>query len=199
MVARRTLATLAAIALMLALSAAPAYAALSVNLGSLSPPNPSGAEYGYSIDMAPFSDEIVAGDFFRIYDFAGYVPGSIFAPSGWTGSVSLVDPPPPGITLLHGDDPTLENLTFTYTGSAPIVAGSSGLEIGLFQALSTIGPADGALKDFVWSITNAEAFNGVNGTKFVSEGAVTVPAPEPATMGVFALAIPIMLVRRRAI
>jgi len=178
--------------------AARANGALSVNLGGISPSS-SFTQYSYAIDLAPVSDEIVSGDFFHIYDFAGYVSGSLLAPSGWTGSVSLVNPPPAGIALLHGDDPTLENLTFTYTGSTPIIAGSSGLEIGSFAATSTISGSNTTLKDFAASITNAEAFNGVNGTKFVSEGGVSVPAPEPASLSLIAVATPALLIRRRAI
>ena len=186
-----------AVVLALILAATSVNGALSVTFGVISPPNPGDTEYGYAIDLAPFTDEIVTGDFFRVYDFAGYVPGSIFAISGWTGSVSLVNPPPLGIVLLHGDDPTLDNLTFTYTESPPIVAGTSGLDLGPFEALSTIGPANTTLKDFAASITDAEAFNGVNGTKFVSEGAVTVPAPEPTSVSLLALTVPLLLIRRR--
>ena len=63
------------------------------------------------------SDSVVAGNFFRIYDFGGYVPGSIAAPAGWTASVALLNPtPPPNVVLTHGDDPTISNLIFTYTG-----------------------------------------------------------------------------------
>jgi len=191
------------IGLTLALLTVRCEGALSVNLGVLSP---SGriTEFGYLVTIAPESDEVRAGDFFRIYDFAGYVPGSIIIPSGWTASVSLTDSPPPGTALLYGDDPTLVNLTFTYTGAAPILGGSSGQIIGPFDAESlgaSLAPPAMTSKDFVASITNAiYPSGGLNGPTFVSEGTVAVPAPvpEPASLGLLTLATPLLLIRRRA-
>lgn len=79
-----------------------------------------------------------------IYDFDGYVAGSIFAPAGWTSTISLSGVPgSPGI-----DDPLIPNLNFNYTAGPtvtdPLGAGSTFL--GLFGAKSTLSgsylPAD---------------------------------------------------------
>src|SRR5438874_997791 len=54
------------------------------------------------------------GDFFTIYDFGNFIPDSNSQPTGWTFSSSLI-----GTTPLQAnpvDDPTLYNLTWTYTG-----------------------------------------------------------------------------------
>jgi len=199
----RICATVAGIVAGMCLLGARANAALSVSLGQLSPGG-TATQFGYVIDLAPVSDEIAPGDFFRVYDFARYIPGSASAPSGWTASISLSDSPPPGIVLLHGDDPTLDNLTFTYAGSTPILGGTLGLEIGPFSATTanlTPGPPPMTSKDFVASITNAiYPSGGLNGPTFVSEGTVAVPAPvpEPASLGLLALATPLLLIRRRA-
>ena len=77
------------------------------------------------------------GDGFTIFDFGGYVAGSIFAPAGWdatavlTGSVLGVAPPSGYV-----DDPTLFNLEFTRTGGT--VGPTNGvLNLGNFGATTT--------------------------------------------------------------
>ena len=77
------------------------------------------------------------GDGFTIFDFGGYVAGSIFAPTGWdatavlTGSVLGVAPPSGYV-----DDPTLFNLEFTRTGGT--VGPTNGvLNLGNFGATTT--------------------------------------------------------------
>jgi len=87
------------------------------------------------------------GDGFTIFDFGGYVAGSIFAPTGWdaaavlTGSVLGVTPPSGYV-----DDPTLFNLEFTRTGGT--VGPTNGvLNLGDFGATTT----DTAQSFVAWS------------------------------------------------
>jgi hypothetical protein len=77
------------------------------------------------------------GDGFTIFDFGGYVAGSIFAPAGWTavaqltGSVLGVAPP-----ASNPDDPSLFNLLFTRTGGT--LGPTSGIiNLGNFGATTT--------------------------------------------------------------
>jgi hypothetical protein len=77
------------------------------------------------------------GDGFTIFDFGGYVPGSILAPAGWTASVQLTGSvlgiAPPGA---HPDNPALFNLLFTYTGAT--IDGTVGdTNLGNFTATTT--------------------------------------------------------------
>src|SRR4051794_23590854 len=126
-VSRRILRTVVGGLVLLALASGQAHAGFTV---SLDPGSPTGAgPYTYSYTATiPVGDQIAAGDFFRIYDFNGYVDGSITAPAGWTPSVALVNAtPPPNVFLSHADDPTIPNLVFTYTGAAPIPGGGAGI------------------------------------------------------------------------
>jgi hypothetical protein len=87
------------------------------------------------------------GDGFTIFDFGGYVDGSIFAPAGWdakavlTGSVLNVAPPAGYI-----DDSNLFNLTFTRTGGT-IGPTNGKQDLGLFGATTT----DSGTALFTWS------------------------------------------------
>jgi protein with PEP-CTERM/exosortase system signal len=83
------------------------------------------------------SGQVMNGDGFTIFDFGGYVGGSIFAPAGWsaqavlTGSVLNVAPP-----AGYVDNPTLFNLEFTRTGGT--IGPTNGLQdLGLFGATTT--------------------------------------------------------------
>src|SRR6266550_2918531 len=72
-------------------------------LPSLESVTTDGPNYKYTYDVALDSlQRIEDDDFFTIYDFAGYVPGSIVAPAGWGASAQMT-----GITpsdVLPADD-----------------------------------------------------------------------------------------------
>jgi hypothetical protein len=84
------------------------------------------------------SGQVLNGDGFTIFDFGGYVAGSIFAPAGWDvsaqliGSVLGVAPP-----ASNPDNPALINLLFTRSGGTvgPEVMGL--LSLGEFGATTT--------------------------------------------------------------
>ena len=153
-----------------------ARAAFTVTLVSTAPSGPN-TQFNFSAAIAP-EDTLTAGDFFRIYDFAGYVAGSITAPAGWTGSVANSSPtPPPNVILSHGDDPATPNLIFTYTGATPI---NGPAFLTGFAATSTFGFL-GAIKDFVG--LNTQATGPTAGADVSSIGDVRVPGvPEPASL-----------------
>lgn len=96
--------------------------------------------------VLPTDMQLQSGNFFTIYDFAGYVPGSEMAPEGWTLSASNVGPTPE--RLNPQDDVAVPNLTFTYTG-ATIESGQVGL--GNFMANSTF---EGQAESFLTALTN---------------------------------------------
>jgi hypothetical protein len=72
----------------------------------------AGGLWSYNADLT--SGQLVAGDGFTIFDFGGYVDGSVIAPVDWVASTALTGSP--FGTSLGPDNPALTNLTFTYTG-----------------------------------------------------------------------------------
>jgi hypothetical protein len=92
----------------------------------------------YAVSLTGFSS-IDAGDFFTILDFDGFVPGSQSVNVNWIASSANSGICPGGVyvTCLGLDDPTIPNLSWTYTG--PLVANASVNSItplGDFSAVS---------------------------------------------------------------
>jgi hypothetical protein len=77
-----------------------------------------GGLWSYNADLT--SGNLVAGDGFTIFDFGGYVAGSVVAPVNWSASTSLTGGSIFGLASLGTDDPSLTNLTFTYTGATVV-------------------------------------------------------------------------------
>jgi hypothetical protein len=96
---------------------------------------PEGGKYRWTYAIVlPTDMKLQSGNYFTIYDFAGYIPGGESAPDGWTLSSSNVGPTPD--RLRPNDDPSIPNLTFKYTGPT-IPSGQIGL--GNFWAYSQYG------------------------------------------------------------
>src|SRR5258708_7816586 len=76
-------------------------------------PTPGVWEYSATLS----SGELHAGDSFTIFDFGGYVAGSIYAPPLWTSLATLVGSNPAAAPL-GPDNPAEYNLRFTYFGPA---------------------------------------------------------------------------------
>lgn len=166
----------AVIASLWTIGASQAQAGFTITLGSVTA---EGSDYRWNYSAAiTGSDEIRTGDFFRIYDFFGYVPGSITAPAGWTASVALTNTtPPPNVFIPLGDDGGVFNLIFTYTGAATI---SGATTINGFTALSTFGVL-GNNKNYVGR--NTQATGATAGQPVDAVGDVRVPGvPEPASV-----------------
>jgi hypothetical protein len=193
-----SLLTLVAVALAVA-STGPSRAegALTITVGSVSGPVSGPFTWTFNAEITG-TDTIVPGNFFRIYDFAGYIPGSVVAPAGWTASTQLSSPvPPPNVIVALGDSPTITNLIFTYTGSSTIVGPRL---IAGFGASSEYGFAGAVEKNFVGRTTNAG--NGVNvdtvGNVRVPSGQAVIPEPSSiVSIGLGALALGWFQARRR--
>lgn len=144
----------------------------------------SGANTIFTYGIAvPSGDSIATGDFFRIYDFNGYIAGSITAPAGWVATVALSNPvPPPDVVLNHGDDPAIENLIFTYTGSNPLLFGT--VLSGFSATTSNVGLSPNP-KNAVAEFTNTSAPNIGASDPYrtdISVPSTTAAIPEPASM-----------------
>lgn len=150
--------------------------------------------------VLPTDMKLQAGDYFTIYDFGGFVPGSATAPDGWTFESAMAGPVPVGLN--PNDDPGVDNLTFRYNGET-IPTGQVGL--GNFWAVSTVGTS--SVTDFTGQ--NPQASTGELDRNIVSTIAPGVPdgpdptpnVPEPATLLLAGLGLPLVgaarLVRKK--
>ncbi len=129
----------------------------------------------YSVTL-PSDTALQAGNYFTIYDFNGFVSGASGAPAGWTLSTPMTGPSLPYINV--PDDPTVENLVWTYTGPT-IPAGR--VQLGEFWVTSL----SGASEDGVFVGHNIRSKDHKPDTN-VTETRIPVPAPpgvpEPSTL-----------------
>jgi hypothetical protein len=138
----------------------------------------------------PCTTAAACGSFFTIYDFEGYVAGSITAPAGWSTQVALT-----GLTNSTqnpADSGSVANLTFVYTGTSPLpgpIADMTG-----FSAVSTFGQVNTG-GTFTYQAAK------LDGLVDAGIGSINVPlssTPEPATTGLIALGLAgIALARRK--
>lgn len=154
------------------------------NFTGTSPGSGTNTKWNYSINITS-NQQVTTGDFFTIYDFGPFLAGSNTQPAGWTFSSSLSTPPPANTN--PPDNPTLADLTWTYTGSATIPTNTnlSGFSVtkvtSIFQELPST-----RLGFFAASASSISS----QGTKINNVGNVPVPAPipEPTTLSLLALA-----------
>lgn len=145
-------ATLAAFGL-IAMGGTEAKAGYNATLASVVP---SGSDYvwTYDVSITANNENIAMNNFFRFYDFAGYVAGSATVSSpGFTVTTAFLNPtPPPNVILLHGDDPAILNVTFTY-GGTNVISGPLALTVTM---TSLYGMPTAITKDFVGQSTNTQ-------------------------------------------
>ena len=141
--------------------------------------------------VLPSDMQLQAGNYFTIYDFGGFVPGTTFAPTGWTASSATTTTPPVG--LRPTDNPFIDNITFRYNGDT-IPSGQIGL--GNFWAVSTVGTS--VVTQF--TAQNVQFSTG-NTDRNIVDTIAPAPAvppppppgvPEPATLALAALGLPLI-------
>ena len=147
--------------------------------------------WNYSANVT-VDQTINTGDFFTIYDFGTIAPGSNTQPTGWTFSQALVGPT--AALTSPTDNPNILNLTWTYTGTAPI-SGSAAL--GMFSVIT----GTDQLKTGQFTAQATRSSGPDAGTKVSNIGAVSVPVPESSALlpiiGVCAAAVFSRLLRRQ--
>lgn len=153
-------------------------------------PDAGNYRWTYAI-VLPTDMKLESGNYFTIYDFHGYVSGTEAAPTGWEFSGANKIGPTPD-RLKPSDDPGVVNLTWKYTGET-IPTGQLGL--GNFWAISKFGnQADSSFT----SITKrtSDGLSDANVTDTIIPVSVETPpppsVPEPATLALAALGLPIV-------
>jgi hypothetical protein len=139
-----------------------------------------------------------SGDFFTIFDFNGYVPGSATAPINWVFSSANIGVLPAGLTI--PDNASIRNLTWQYTGPT---TGNGPTDLGLFTAksiFSDLGTGMYGAQGHKWSKIGTYVLPD-HGSLTMNKGPITTPAPvvpEPCSMALLGLgAAPLLRLRRR--
>jgi len=135
--------------------------------------------------VLPTDSQLKSGDFFTIYDFAGYIPSTDVAPSSdWVFTTQNVGPTP--ASVLPSDNASVPNLSWTYVGPT-INVGQTGL--GNFMANSNF-------EDKNFSFFTASTHRASDGKKDTNVTYTEVPVPtqvpEPATLALAALGLPLL-------
>jgi hypothetical protein len=139
------------------------------------------------------------GSFVTIYDFAGYVAGSCFAPAGWVCSSQNVGFTPDDV--LPNDDASLPNLTWVYTTGPTLSGQPDGLDLGLFGAASVYNNVT-LVSYAARAVKNVGASAGTIADNVgLTQGPSATLLPEPASLALSGLALALMagvLPRRQA-
>ena len=161
--------------------ASTAHAAILPTLTSVTP---VGSNYEWDYQGTLVGDQgLTKGSRLVIFDFAGYVAGSVAAADpNFTASVENFST---GLILPPGtvDDPTLSNLVFTWNGPDFNAAGGPFADFNFaFKALSKYSQMALGLFSAV-AVKNNDVGPGGPGTKTFNTGYVTIPGavPEPGT------------------
>ncbi len=164
-----------------------AHASITPTLVSVTP---DGSDFIFDYSVLLSGDQgLTKGSELVIFDFAGYVPGSIVSPSPLiTASTELVanfDTATGGVQVnpMFTDDPTIPDLVFTYNGPDFHTTGGPFAPNTMvnFTAISTLG---GIGVDGFSSRAISNVGLGTSGTAAFNDGAVGVPmalVPEPAS------------------
>jgi hypothetical protein len=154
--------------------------------------------YTYAI-VLPTDAVLRPGDYFTIYDFDGFVPGSNMADgspysANWSFTAANLGPTPAGVT--PADNPALTNLSWEYTGPEINIDASVGL--GNFWALSVYPTTTDSWFTASTGTTTGQTDSNITPTTVpVPTAAPTPGVPEPTTLLLAGLGLPVVAVFRR--
>lgn len=137
-----------------------------------------GTVFNYQLGLNP-SDHFNNGDFFTIYDFGNFV--SAAAPAGFTPTFDNNALNDPGV-----NDPSLVDITFTYTGSSPLLGSAT---ITGFSLTSSSTP-QATTSYYVLDHNPQGNLRIASNPIIVAAGdSSTAAVPEPASLGLMGLAL----------
>ncbi len=154
-----------------------------ITLSSITNNGPNDFTFTYAGALGP-DEGVRAGDTLVIFDFNGYIDGSIFSPFANVEADVEFSSPMALLTPGFDDDPNVVNLVFTYTGPDFRAEGGP-FDTFSFEGLGARSTFGQSAEDAFFGRTvknNPDGEPGGTGTTIFSLGSVTVPAiPEPAT------------------
>jgi hypothetical protein len=157
----------------------------------------SDGTYQYEYGVVLTSDSMLnPGDFFTLYDFAGYVPGSAVLPSDLF-VMTINDKLKTPVGTVPVEDASIPDFTFTYVGTEQM-KGQIGL--GSFFLSSIYGDTrESAFTSRTHRLLDGVAEGTITTTQVpVDNGTPPPEVPEPATLTLVGLGLPILgLLRRR--
>jgi hypothetical protein len=156
-------------------------------------PGRSFYRFSYSIQLTSGST-LRPGDYFTIYDFQGLMTDSAVAPNGWTMTAGMRGQTPPG--AIAADDPNIENVTFTYGGTASITANNRSVQLGEFS-MESYYPGI-AMTSFA-AEAHRSSDNGLeSGSSFIDGPSIVerLNSPEPRTGLLMMLGMSTVLCRK---
>ncbi len=141
-------------------------------------------------------DTLVAGDQITIYDVKGLTSLSQISLTGpFSATVQYTGLTPSG--LAPSDDPTIENVTITYTGAAHVTS-----DTPFTDALKITDPGYSGVVLGTFTSTDEKTSGPATGTTLKTLGGVSIPnaVPEPASLTLMGLGLAgaAALKRRRA-
>jgi hypothetical protein len=155
------------------------FTVLTVNgdiIPTLSPSSPAptagGFTWNYSTNVT-IDQMVQPGDFFTVYDFGTFNPGSNFQPAGWTFSSALTGQNPS--LVIPTDNAALLNLTWTYTGTTTI---NGAQFLGDFSVIA----ASNQLRTSDFAAEATRNSGPTAGTKVDNVGTISVPIPEMSAL-----------------
>ena len=150
---------------------------------------PNDFPFTYQGTLGP-DEGLRSGDRLIIYDFAGYIPGSISADGNANVAVSVENTSPGAfVTPGFNDDPNLVNLVFTYTGPNFRNVGGPFTPFD-FSGLSARSTFSNLGLDAFFGLTTKNNPDGVPGgsnTAVFTLGQVTVPVAAVPVPGTWAM------------